>query len=401
MNSTRLRWSGLLLLGALAALGWWLARSPQPAGEVPAASTDVLYWYDPMRPEVHFDKPGPSPFMDMALVPKYRAQDDTGGISISPRVSQNLGVRTKSAMLASITPAVTVTGTVTVDERRQSVVAVRAAGWIESLDVRATGDPVRPGQRIAGLYSPDLLAAQEEYLLAIRSNDQALIPAALRRLELLGMTPRQLERIASGGRAEREVDIVAPAGGVVTGLLVRTGAAVNSGMPIINMADLSQVWIIAEVPESEGSWLQAGQAAAVTLAAANAGLIEGRVDYVYPEVAPVTRTLRARIVVANADAMLRPGMAARVTLRGEPRQALLVPASAVIRSGDRTVVILAEGKGLFRPVLVRTGAEQAEQVEITAGLTAGAPVVVSGQFLLDSEANLRGALDRLLPGDQQ
>lgn len=395
---------GVALLCAAGLLGWWFGRGPQvptgvPGAESPAA--DVLYWYDPMRPEVKFDKPGPSPFMNMPLVPKYRASADQGGVSISPRVMQNLGVRTAAAKEGTFTPRVSVTGAIEVDERRIAVVATRASGWIEALDVRAAGDRVRRGERLAGLYSPDLLAAQEEYLLAVRSSDQPVIPAARRRLELVGVSASQIDRILRAGAVERQVDVVAPVSGVITDLLVREGTAVTSGMPLMTLADLTSVWVIAEVPQSQGAWLEPGQTADVQMLNPGQAPIPARVDYVYPEVAPATRTIRVRFVVANDRLALRPGTSVRVLVQGASRTALLVPSEALIRSGERTAVILAEGEGLFRPVAVTVGSEQGDQTEIVRGLKAGDTVVVSGQFLIDSEANLRGALDRLLPGDSR
>ena len=401
MNAPAKIMTALVLIVAVATGTWWLSHrtsGPPPADTTPAAE-NVLYWYDPMRPEVHFDKPGRSPYMDMELIPKYRESAGGGAVSISPRVTQNLGVRTAQATQATLAPQVTVTGTVAVDERRIAVVTTRAGGWLERLDVRATGDSVHRGQRLGGLYSPDLLAAQEEYLLAIRSDDAVLVPAARRRLELAGVTTEQLDRVIQRGSADRRIDIVAPANGVVTELLVREGAAVTAGMPIMNLADLSEVWVIAEVPESQGAWLKSGRAAKVTLPGGASEPINGRLDYLYPEVSAATRTIRVRIVVPNEGLALRPGTSVRVALQGEPRSALVVPTEALIRSGERTAVILAEGEGRFRPVAVVAGLELGDQTEIRTGLRVGDRVVVSGQFLIDSEANLHGALDRLLPGD--
>ena len=287
------------------------------------------------------------------------------------------------------------------DERRIAIVTARANGWIERLDVRANGDAVQRGQRLAGLYSPDLLAAQEEYLLAVRSDDAVLLPAARRRLELLGLSTGQLDRIVRRGATERQVDIVAPTNGVVTDLGVREGAAVTSGMAIMNLADLSEVWVIGEVPESQGAWLKAGQSAEVTLPGAGGEPVSGRLDYLYPEISAATRTVRVRVVVPNQGRALRPGMSARIAIQGQPRSVIVVPTEALIRSGERTAVILAEGEGRFRPVAVVAGLEQGDRTEIRAGLNAGDQVVVSGQFLIDSEANIGGVLDRLLPGEQK
>jgi Cu(I)/Ag(I) efflux system membrane fusion protein len=170
-------------------------------------------------------------------------------------------------------------------------------------------------------------------------------------------------------------------------------------MPVMTLADLSRVWVIAAVPEAQGAWLQAGDSVEVAVAVPGSAPLTGQLDYLYPELSAETRTLRARIVLPNDALVLRPGMAVRVTIRGEGRSALVVPTAALIRSGERTAVLLAEGDGQFRPVAVLAGAEQGEQTEIRSGLKAGDTVVVSGQFLIDSEASLRGALDRLLPGE--
>ncbi len=402
MIVSRILLAGVLTLGLGIAIGWWMARdwtNDRPPEESTEAASDVLYWYDPMRPEVHFDKPGPSPFMDMALVPKYGTGKDGGGISISPRVTQNLGVRTAPVRAVEIAPRMTVTGSVAIDERSRVTVSTRAAGWLERLDVRAAGDAVRRGQRVAGLYSPDLLAAQEEFLLALRTDDAALLPAARRRLALLGIGSGQVQRIASRGAPERQIEILAPIDGVVTELPVQEGVALSTGMPVVTLADLSQVWVFAEVPESQGAWLQVGQIVEIGLADPRADLTQGRVDYLYPELSPATRTIRVRILVPNDKFALRPGMTTRVTIAGEPRNALVIPTEALIRSGMRSAVILADGDGQFRPVAVESGVEQGDQTEILEGLKAGEKVVVSGQFLIDSEANLRGALERLLPGE--
>jgi Cu(I)/Ag(I) efflux system membrane fusion protein len=399
MNRITMAVAGVILTAAGFTTGWLLGHRPAaPAAAVPPAAGEVLYWYDPMRPEVHFDKPGRSPFMEMDLVAKYRDAGDAGGVSISPRVAQNLGVRTAPAKAASLAPRVTVTGTVAVDDRRTTVIATRAAGWLEQLEVRAVGDPVVAGQRLAGLYSPELLVAQEEYLLALRSDDTALIPAARRRLELLGVTAAQVARVAARGSAERLIDITAPSGGVVTDLAVRPGSALSAGAPIASIADLARVWVLAEVPESQGAWLSAGQRVAVELAGPGRQEIEGRIDYLYPQLSAATRTVRLRITLSNEGLTLRPGMTTRVTVQGPPRDALLVPTEALIRSGERTALIVADGEGNFHPVAVVAGAEQGEHTEIVSGVRVGERVVVSGQFLIDSEANLRTAFDRLLPG---
>jgi Cu(I)/Ag(I) efflux system membrane fusion protein len=275
-----------------------------------------------------------------------------------------------------------------IDETRIVAVTARAAGWVERLNVRAVGDPVRRGQVVAGVYSPELLAAQEEWALARKLGDATLIDAATTRLKLLG---------AGGqGRPQRQTAIVAPQSGVVTELSVREGEQLTPGMPLMKLADLSSVWIVAEIPEAQAAWIAVGKPAEARLRGLPGKVFEGAVEYIYPLLDTQTRTLRARLVFANADGALKPGMVAEVALFGGARHAVtLVPSEAVIRTGTRSVVMVAEGGGRYRPVEVELGPERNEEIEILKGLQPGQQVVVSGQFLIDSEASLLGAYNRM------
>lgn len=397
-------------VAALAAAGWWLLRSPalehtghEPAaaaaGEAaPAAEPRVLYYYDPMRPDVQFDAPGKSPFMDMDLVPRYAGEGGGDGVvvEIDPRMAQNLGVRTAPVTLGQFSHSFDAVGAVEVDEHLIYAVESRAEGWVERLSVRAVGDPVRRGQAVAGVYSPELYSAQEELTLAAKSGDQGLVAASRQRLLLLGASGSQIDEVLESGRAQRQTRIVAPNSGVVTELNVREGQKVMPGMPIIRIADLSRVWITVEVPESLSSAIRQGGKAEARLAALAGRTYEGRVEYVYPGLDTATRTVRARILFQNRDGALKPGMYANVALLAGTRQdALLVPTEAVIRTGRRTVVIVAEREGRFRPVEVTLGPEHEGTIVILEGLSEGQQVVTSGQFLIDSEASLRGAYKRL------
>ncbi len=381
---------------ALAAAGvWWYAQgvAAQPQA---GAERKPLYWYDPMKPDQHFEQPGKSPFMDMQLVPKYGAGGADGSadgatiVEIDPRMAQNLGMRTAPVTSGRSAQRLEVVGSVAVDENRIATIEARAAGWIERLDVKAVGDRVRRGQVLAGIYAPDLLAAQEELALAQKLGDASLIEAAQSRLELLGVAGR------GKNGAQRRVDIVAPQPGVVTELLVRHGAQVTPGMPLMKLADLSRVWVVVEVPEAQAGWIRAGNAAEVRLKSQAGTVLKGAVEYVYPMLDAQTRTLRARLSFDNANGALKPGMYAQVSvLGGVTGEALLVPSEAVIRTGTRNVVLVAEGAGRYRPVLVTLGAEQGDQTVVLEGLVPGQQVVVSGQFLIDSEASLLGAYNRL------
>lgn len=410
--------SSVLLIGSLIvgviALGLGLLKHGQTekpkAGECGDAAP--AYWYDPMAPQKRFDKPGKSPFMDMPLVAKCRATADalssapdhtpssagvpSDGIAIDPRVVQNLGVRLGVVERSSFARAVDTVGVVAVDEHRIEAIEVRQPGWVEELSVRAVGDPVRRGQRLAGIYSPDLLATQQELLIARNSGDSQLIEAARRRLVLFGLSAGQIAHIEKTGQAERRVDYYAPFDGYVMELGVRQGSAVAPGTMLFQLAALDSIWINAEVPETQAAWIKTGDAATAEVPALPGDHFAGQIDYLYPELMPTTRTLKVRVVANNLGLRLRPGMFATVHLRGAtPDQMLTVPTEAVIKTGTRSVVIVADDGSHFRPALVRVGAEHGGRSEILQGLAAGQKVVASGQFLIDSEASLRGAFENL------
>lgn len=361
-----------------------------------------LYWFDPMKPQQHFDKPGKSPFMDMQLVAKYpddtsgSAGAPTGSIAIDPRVVQNLGLRLGAVERGNFARAVDTVGAVAVDEHRIEAIEVRQPGWVEELDVRAVGDPVRRGQRLAGVYAPDLLATQQELLIARNSGDTQLIEAARNRLALFGLSTTQIAHIEKTGQSERRVDYFAPFDGYVMDLGARQGAAVAPGTVLFQLAALDSVWINAEVPEAQAAWIKIGDPATAELTALPGEYFQGQIDYLYPELMSTTRTLKVRVVVKNPGLRLRPGMLATVHLRGTMQdEVLTVPTEAVIKTGTRSVVIVADDGSHFRPALVRVGAEHGGRSEILEGLVAGQNVVASGQFLIDSEASLRGAFENL------
>ncbi|TXH04473.1 MAG: efflux RND transporter periplasmic adaptor subunit [Nevskiaceae bacterium] len=374
-----------------------------PSEKTPLVSGErkPLYWYDPMKPDQHFDRPGKSPFMDMQLLPKYAEETDSGGVvTIDPRMIQNLGIRTAAVERLPLAREVRVAGDVAVNENRIEVVQTRAAGWVEKLHVRAVNDPVRKGQLLAEVYSPDLYAAEQEYLLALRAQDSMLRSGARQRLLLLGLSPGQVSELEQTGRASKRVAYYAPVDGVVTELGVREGAQVNPGMSLYTLADLSKVWINAAVPEAQAAGLIRGTRVDATISALAGHVFRGAIDYVYPTVNLQTRTVQVRAVFDNQhiehDLLLKPGMFAEVLLgQGQTRDALVVPSEALIRTGTRTTVIVAEAEGRFRPVEVKLGMQHGGHTEILEGLSEGQHVVASGQFLIDSEANLRGAFNKL------
>jgi len=285
------------------------------------------------------------------------------------------------------------------DERRIARAEVRVAGWIDKLRVRAVNDPVRAGQVLADLYSPELVSAQEEYLLARRmaqanAADEPLARAARRRLEALGVSGAEIGKLEQSGAASRTLPILAPISGILSELGVREGAMVQPGMAAFTLTDLSSVWIVVEVPEAQAAMLRIGLRAETRVQTVPGRVFEGLLDYVYPELNAQTRTVKARITLANPGMALRPGMFVEVTLVSAARKALTVPTEAVIETGTRSVVIVMDGER-FRAATVKTGAERDGRSEILGGLNQGERVVASGQFLIDSEASLKGTLDRL------
>ena len=388
---------GLLLVTAIIAFTVLRHAGPM-AMQDPSNNMTPAYWYDPMHPAQHFDKPGKSPFMDMQLVPKYldKAGASSDSVAVDSRVVQNLGFRLAQVEKGTFAQVVDAVGIIGVDEHRIEAIQVRQSGWVERLDVRAVGDAVHRGQRLAGIYSPDLLATQQEFLIARESNDPRLIEAARQRLAFFGLSAAQIARIEKSGQAERTVDYYAPFDGYVMELSVRQGSAIAPGAMLFQLADLSSVWISAEVPEAQAAWIKSGDLIQVEVPALPGEHFSGKIDYLYPELTQATRTLKARIVVKNPGNRLRPGMFAKAQLRGTTHEDVLtVPTEAVIRTGTRSVVIVADDATHFRPAAVRVGAEQSGRSQILEGLTLGQNVVASGQFLIDSEANLRSAFDNL------
>ena len=367
-------------------------------------SKKPLYWHDPMVPGQRFDKPGKSPFMDMQLVPVYAGADgDDGSVTVSPRVQQNLGVRTAIVTAGRLPSGVVAVGSVAYNERDVALVQARSNGFIERLYVRAALDPVKQGQPLAELYVPDWIAAQEEYLAAHRmqgGDTASLVDGARQRMRLAGMTDGQIRLVESSGKVHPRITISAPVSGVVAELGAREGMTVASGAQLFRINGLSTVWVNAEVPENVAAKVRPGDAVEARSPALPGSVFKGKVGAVLPEVSAATRTLKARVELANPGGQLVPGMFATITFASSRNaDVLLVPSEAVIQTGTRSVVILAQDGGKFQPVDVEVGGEGNGQTEIRKGLSAGQKIVLSGQFLLDSEASLKGTTSRM--GDTQ
>ncbi len=375
-------------------------------GHDPAAGAElktgkrILYWRDPMVPGQRFDKPGKSPYMDMPLIPVYEEDNaDGAAVRIDGRVTQNLGVRTAEVKLGRLEMALQVPGNVAINERGIEVIQARTTGFVEHTYVRTTMETVRKGQALAQVYSPDWVAAQEEYLAVARmpGNPQPeLRDAAVARMRQVGMTDGQIRVVQASGKLQPRLTVNSAVDGIVTEVGARDGMTVPPGMTLFRIASLATVWVLAEVPESQAAALRPGQAVMASTTALPNLALPGKVDTILPDVSAGTRTIKVRIELQNKDRKLLPGMF--VSVRMVPAGAterLLVPSEALIRTGARTIAMVAKGEGGFDPVEVKAGATAGGQSEILEGLKAGQQVVVSGQFLIDSEASLRGTVARM------
>lgn len=373
-------------------------------GEAPPSGTTVdgravLYWYDPMVPSQHFDKPGKSPFMDMQLVPKFADQAEAdGGVAIDPRRTQSLGMRTTVAQVGTLDASLVASGTIAFNARDVSIVQARASGFVQRVYGRAPGDVVGAGAPLADILVPEWAGAQTEFLAVRRTGDEPLIRAARQRLALLGMPQGVIAAVERTGRVQNVSTVSTLAGGTITSLGVRNGMTVGQGQTLAEINGLGTVWLDAAVPEAVAGQVRVGQGATASLTAFPSESFAGRVTAILPSVQDASRTLTVRIELPNRGGRLRPGMFATVSFAGDARNALLVPSEAVIRTGRRALVMLALEGGRYQPAEVETGREAGGQTEITAGLAAGERVITSGQFLIDSEASLSGIEARPVAG---
>jgi Cu(I)/Ag(I) efflux system membrane fusion protein len=373
-------------------------KSNSPA----APGKKVLYWHDPMVPGQKFDKPGKSPFMDMQLVPVYAddASGDASDVKISPQVQQNLGIRTAEVTKGALSARLVAVGNVAYNDREVALVQARGNGYVERLYVRAPLDKVRKGQPLAELYVPDWVAAQEEYLSIQRmgphSGMDGLLDGARQRLRLVGMTDDQIRLFASRGKVQPRLTVTAPITGVVSELSAREGMTVANGAPLFRINGTDRIWVNADVPENVSAGVRPGTPVEASTASLPGTVFKGKVGALLPQVSPATRTLQARIELANPSGELVPGMFATINFTGaDHKQVLLVPTEAVIQTGTRTVVMVDQGSGKFDAIEVQIGGESNGQTEVVKGLEARQKVVVSGQFLIDSEASLKGSIGRM------
>ncbi|MAG64961.1 MAG: efflux transporter periplasmic adaptor subunit [Pseudomonadales bacterium] len=380
-----------MFLASTGIAGLTVVATSAQAQSAEQSEKEVLYWYDPMYPQQRFDAPGPSPFMDMDLVPRYADEGGDGAsMIIDPSVMQNLGMRITSVTREPIRQTVEAVGTLAYDERDVAIVQARSGGFVEKVYDRAPDDLIDKNAPLADLFVPEWSAAQEEYLALRSINEPQLLTAARHRLRLAGVPSDVIAELERSGKPKLIWTITSPIDGVLRSLDVREGMTLATGASLARVNGLEKVWLDVAVPEAQVANIKIGQSVEARLPAYPGDSLEGTIEAILPQANLDSRTVRVRIELPNPDQRLRPGMTADVTLSRDEDEALVVPTEALIRTGRRTLVMLAEGEGKFRPVEVQPGREADDKTEVLSGLDEGQRVVASGQFLLDSEASLRG-----------
>ncbi|RLT93011.1 efflux RND transporter periplasmic adaptor subunit [Ketobacter sp.] len=384
-----------------AALTWLLVPQLGLSGAGNQSSEpQPLYWVAPMDPNYRRDKPGKSP-MGMDLIPVY-AEDEAGQgegpgtITISPEVVNNLGVRTATAHSGVLLTEIHTVGYVQYNQDKLIHVHPRVQGWVEKLYVKAEGDPVAKDQPLYDLYSPELVNAQEEYLLALERNNQRLISAAHDRLKALQINEATIRQLRERRRVSQTITLYSPQKGVVDNLNIREGFFIQPGTTVMSIGALDEVWVEAEVFERQASLVQVGAEVTMTLDYLPGRSWSGKVDYVYPTLDKQTRTIKLRMRFANPDAALKPNMFAQVMIHARTDSSnVLIPREALIRTGKSDRVVLALGGGRFKSIEVKVGRMAEERVEILEGLAPGETVVTAAQFLLDSESSKTSDFKRM------
>lgn len=394
------------LLGAGYILGSRYSRSTLPGSAMAAAVDDkeaaqsdrkVLYWHDPMVPSQHFDKPGKSPFMDMALQPVYADEGGASGIKVNPSLQQSLGIRYATVQRQETKEGFDAVGTTQFDESQADVIQSRVTGYIDQLYANAPMQRVAKGAAIASLFVPDWLAPQEEYL-ALKQGyaDRGLLSASRARMRAMSIPEEVLGALDRTGKAQSHMTLRAPQAGVITELNVRNGAMVSPGQTLAKVAGLSKLWLVVEVPESMALQVRPGMGVNAVFAGDSTQHFTGHIREILPGISTTSRTLQVRLEIDNAGLAMTPGMLMRVHISAEKATSrLLVPSEAVITTGKRSVVIVKNSDGRLQPVEVTIGDDLRNDTEIVSGLTEGQQVVASGQFLIDSEASLKSILPKL------
>lgn len=410
---TKLPWMLAVLL-AIALAVVVLARPNQKTSSSAVAKSGekkVLYWVDPMNPSNRSDKPGKAPDgMDLAPVyeeasgPATSTVTGYANVKLTAERQQLIGVQTGVAEMRSLGRSVRTVGRVAVDETRLVKISTKFDGYIEKLYVNVTGQQIRKGQPLFSVYSPDLLATQQDYLLAMRAARQSpsLLAASRQRLLLWDVSAADIRELQRSGTVRKSLTIRSPANGYVLNKIAVEGARVTPGEPLFEIANLDRVWIQADVYESELQFIQLGASATTTLSYVPGRTWTGRVTFIAPTVDPMTRTVKVRSEFDNPDGALKPEMFADVVIQQPARRVVVVPDSAVLQTGTRSVVFLVKGDGTFEPREVIVGTKSEQFYEVRSGLKAGEKVVTQANFLIDSESRLKAALAAMSgPGGHQ
>ncbi|NOY52408.1 MAG: efflux RND transporter periplasmic adaptor subunit [Deltaproteobacteria bacterium] len=412
----------LILLAATLYTGYQFGRTSHPEKSPAMGKSSanggrkarkVKYWQAPMDPTYIRDKPGKSP-MGMDLIPVYEGEEDKsepGTIRIDPVTVQDIGVRTAPVERRALSRTIRTVGRVGYDERRVEHIHTKMEGWVEKLYVDFLGQDVDKGTALLSIYSPELVSTQQEYLLALKykkslgaspfstvsEGADTLLSSTRKRLELFDITSRQIDQIEKSNEIRKDLVLHSPTRGVVIDKKVQEGMYVKPGMNLYTIADISDVWVYADIYEYELPWLRLGQDVKMTLSYLPGRAYRGKISYIYPFLDKKTRTVKVRMEFRNPDWKLKPDMYANVSIRSRvSKSTLVIPEEAILRSGEKNIVILSRGEGKFLPRDVKLGAEGEGYYQILSGLTEGERVVTSAQFLIDSESNLKEAINKML-----
>ncbi len=421
MNTKRLIMAVIGLLVISAAIYFVIGTNSQPtqAQETKTATKKkekrkILYWRAPMDPTETYDHPGKSK-MGMDLVPVYADQSGAEGvITIDPVVQQDMNLQTDFVKEKALSPIVNTNGVVTTNEKNEFIVTTKVSGWIQKLYVNYTGQKISKGQKLMDIYSPELVSAEQEYLTALsyknstsqskiadvsKSGDE-LVKNSIRKLELLDMSPADITQIENTKDVKTYVTLYAPHSGTVLHKNIEEGQKIKAGMPLLKIADLSNLWLSADIYEYELAKIKVGDNAKIKFNYLPGKTFDGKISFIYPTIDPKSRTVKVRFNLNNRTGQLKPEMFANVVIDGQRLKSTpVVPENAVIRSGTKDIVIVALGNGKFKPQAVTLGLYSDGYYQVLNGLSEGTKIVTSAQFLIDSESNLRAAISHMREGD--